>query len=353
MTQNSSQGAKKQARARTGRKHEFVWDGRGARGEDARYSIIPGRAASDRSLTCLHFRIIAHLGRFNEKKGWCRLNQSELAEMFGVRRQAINKAVKDLVTWRYIEKRDQTESGESFCLYKITIDAVECPKDKGGGVSAVADTPQGDRCPVKRTPVSAGGGHVRLETPLSAWSGHPLSNGITTRACIDHIDHIERGPELSLVDCKTRLRDGWAPTGQMVAWVRLHYRPTKKGSSLDDIIARSARRFFKIKGGTARTEQEWADEWELWWDGEDRVCQRTEPPAPQGIRRLTLITALEMFIAKGIRWDTNLGPAPANRAQAQVWLADLKKQEEEFVTEFRSSPPPHSTTEPRTTASCA
>jgi DNA-binding XRE family transcriptional regulator len=118
-------------------KHEFVWDGRGRRGDDARYSLLPGRAATDLRLSQLHFRILAHLGRFNQKKGWCRLSQIDLAQIFDVRRQSVNKAINELVEWDYLEKRSQGESGESFCLYRTLLDQPETT----GGVSGKPDTP--------------------------------------------------------------------------------------------------------------------------------------------------------------------------------------------------------------------
>ena len=343
----SYQKVKRRVRDAGGGKHEFVWDGRGERGEDARYSIMAGRAASDRLLKCVHFRILAHLGRFNQRKGWCRLNQSELAALFGVHRQAINKAINQLVKWRYIEKRDQADSGESFCLYRAMIDAVESLKDKGGsvcsrrhplraGVSGIADTSVGQS------------GH-----PCTPGADTPPRSGITTRAKSDHVDHIERERPTSL--CKTPLPDD-VPNDQMVAWVHLHFQPVKKGASLADIITRSSRRFRERMGETARTQQGWQNAWEDWWEEERLTCRRTQvAPAPWGIRREILMRALTMYL-RGIPFDPNLCHPPANPAEAIAWLADLERSEAEFVTEFRSSPPPSppaSTTELRATMPCA
>lgn len=114
-------------------KHEFVWDGRGENGEDARLSIIAGRAATDARFTCVHFRVLAHLGRFNNKKGWCRISQTDLAELFGVTRRAINGALAQLVKWGYLARKSQQETGESFCQYRTILDQ--------GGVSTDVLTP--------------------------------------------------------------------------------------------------------------------------------------------------------------------------------------------------------------------
>jgi hypothetical protein len=160
--------------------HEFVWDGRNGGGENARYCIVAGRAADDNRLGRLHLRILLHAGRFNQQKGWCRLSQKELAEKFDCRRQGINEAVRDLVEWLYLEKRDQAEAGESFCLYRILVDAAD-----SGGVSEKPDTGGVSEKPDTR---------VRSRrTRESATPDTPRKRGIATRARLDQSDHIEHG----------------------------------------------------------------------------------------------------------------------------------------------------------------
>jgi hypothetical protein len=156
-------------------KHEFVWDGRGERGEDARLSVISGRAASDLRLAGLHFRILAHLGRFNHKRGWCRISQTDLAVMFGVRRQAINKALTELNKWAYVEKRDQQESHESFCLYRVALDRPEAATETEGGVSGKADTPP------RRN--RKGGVSGKADTPPGRVASGECTPGADTSVC--------------------------------------------------------------------------------------------------------------------------------------------------------------------------
>jgi hypothetical protein len=151
------------------KKHRFVWDGRGERGEDARLSIMAGRAATDRDLKLVHFRVLAHLGRFNHKKGWCRLSQDGLAEMFGVARETVNRAVKQLVEWRYLEKQTQEEAGESFCLYRVVLDH----PDEGG---SSADPAGGGEISTSHSPdttQSMGGVSHRSHPPDATKAGYP------------------------------------------------------------------------------------------------------------------------------------------------------------------------------------
>ena len=166
------------------RKQEFIWDGRGNRGDDARYSILPGRVATDSDLSVVHFRILTHLGRFNHKKGWCRLDQAELGTMFGVRRQAICKAIGQLVENDYIQKRSQAETGQSFCLYRMKIHGSE-----DQGVSDRADTPSHGECPTGAdTPVR------HRQTQVSA---------LRTPCNDQSIDHVDRTTEEELPDVKS------------------------------------------------------------------------------------------------------------------------------------------------------
>jgi biotin operon repressor len=148
-------------------KHEFVWDGRGERGEDARLSVISGRAATDLRFTCVHFRVLAHLGRFNHKKGWCRISQKGLGELLSISRRSINKAIGQLVEWGYIEEKTQEESGESFCHYRTIL-------DQGEVRSELPTPPEG----------------VRSQLPTSE---KPRDTRVGTRKdTLDHhIDHVE------------------------------------------------------------------------------------------------------------------------------------------------------------------
>jgi hypothetical protein len=125
---------------------QTIWDGRGDRLSNARYSFMPGRAADDLSLTGLHLRLLAHIGRWNSDKGFCRLSQKELAERWGVRRQSVNKSIGELVESRYIERLPQQRTGESYCVSRVIINqdgvspAADTPPKGNGGV-----TPTGDR----------------------------------------------------------------------------------------------------------------------------------------------------------------------------------------------------------------
>jgi len=102
--------------------------------DDARYSHVPPRAALDARLTEAHFRVLVLIGKVNTLHGWCQLSQTIAADLFGMKRQTVNGAVSDLVTWGYVERRTQKQTRTSFCHYRVLIDQPE-------GVSSTDDTP--------------------------------------------------------------------------------------------------------------------------------------------------------------------------------------------------------------------
>lgn len=267
-----------------GKKHTFVWDGRGERGEDARLSIMAGRTATDLRLTLVHFRILSHLGRFNHRKGWCRLSQAGLAEMFGVGRQAINAAVRELVEWQYIEKQSQAESGESFCLYRIVIDrddegGVSCTGDtsqagaQGGGVSSTHDTPPScvaeGECRVQATPVSAPGDtRVALEAT-------PPKSAVKTRARDRHIDHVDKPPLAPRGGARpptSYLPFDWTLPDTDRAWALKH------APQIAARLAEEAEAFRDWHAGKRRAD--WSACWRTWWR---RAAKRgADRPAASG-----------------------------------------------------------------------
>lgn len=133
-----------------------------------RYSIIPGAFCDDERARLMHYKVMTRIGRHTRHSGWCEISQSKLATALEVTRESINRAIRDLCSWGYLEKRSQAETGRSICYYRVIMDL--------GGLGA-EDTDDGigtGECDVQRhTPVTSdvtGGcdaaGHTRV-TPES------------------------------------------------------------------------------------------------------------------------------------------------------------------------------------------
>lgn len=90
--------------------------------DNARYSITPPRAALDCRLTLIHHRLMCWLGRVNARQGWVSMSQSDFARALGYHRGSVVRAIGELVTWRYVEKRGQDESKSARCHYRLLVD---------------------------------------------------------------------------------------------------------------------------------------------------------------------------------------------------------------------------------------
>lgn len=168
-----------------GQRPEKIWDGRGEQLADARYTTVDGRMADDLRFTCIHFRVMAHVGRQNANRGWLRVSQTELAKRWGLGRTTVSRAFNALVEWGYLYQRSQEEAGESFCLYKVRLDGDEplpaSARQPRGGVCAVQHTPGQDvaerECALQSTPVCA-----VEHTGVPSQSTPPQVEVLTTRA---------------------------------------------------------------------------------------------------------------------------------------------------------------------------
>lgn len=129
---------------------EKIWDGRGDALEDARLTIADGRLADDLRLGVTHFRVMAHVGRQNARRGWLRVSQTELATRWECHRNTVNRAFLDLVRWGYLSQRTQKDAGESFCLYKVALDG---ESDAGHSLKPAANGAADEYTPESAPPV--------------------------------------------------------------------------------------------------------------------------------------------------------------------------------------------------------
>lgn len=106
-----------------------------------RFSILPGRAASDERMTLSVLRVLSALGRHTNTEGWCFINQGRLATELHVSRQAVNTAIKKLVEWGYLEKRAtrRKDGGNGVCDYRVKLD--QETEEEAEDLSTGDDTP--------------------------------------------------------------------------------------------------------------------------------------------------------------------------------------------------------------------
>ena len=90
----------------------------------SRLSIIPSRAVSDESLTATQLRVLCAIGSFTGKDQSAYPKQATIAEVVGVARETVNRAVKSLEKAGYIEvhKQCRDDGGQRANLYVVKLD---------------------------------------------------------------------------------------------------------------------------------------------------------------------------------------------------------------------------------------
>ena len=98
----------------------------------ARYTIFQSRAVVDPNLTDRELRVLALLGTYSDRNGWCFPHQQTLADRLGTSRQLVNRSIKTLVALSYIEKRDRyrDDGGIAGCEYRIMLDGPDWEDDE-------------------------------------------------------------------------------------------------------------------------------------------------------------------------------------------------------------------------------
>ena len=215
---------------------DSVWDGRFDKLADARFSTIPGSAPDDLRLTGIHFRLLTHIGRQNATRGWIKLSQTELAKRFDVKRGSINRAIGQLVKWKYIERLGQAKTGEALCQYRVVIDRPAQKED----VSPACDTPQeGDVSATGDTRVPPDATHVsRIRTPPEDPSLYasadiptkPTKKGGRAKAHRTPKTTIDPDIEMGEAELSEALSRGFTERQAKVAWEKFRAHHAGKGS---------------------------------------------------------------------------------------------------------------------------
>src|ERR1044071_7308908 len=68
-----------------------------------RFAITPARAVEDHRLGDAAYRVLACLGTYADRDGWCWPSMATLADRLGVTPKAIQRSVRQLGALRYIE----------------------------------------------------------------------------------------------------------------------------------------------------------------------------------------------------------------------------------------------------------
>jgi DNA-binding MarR family transcriptional regulator len=121
-----------------------------------RFAITPARAVEDHRLGDAAYRLLACLGTYADKDGWCWPSMPTLAERLGITRQAVQRSIRQLAELGYIEvehrhRADGTQDRNRYrllfdrALFEVRNRADISNSEGGEGMQHdVADLPQRD-----------------------------------------------------------------------------------------------------------------------------------------------------------------------------------------------------------------
>lgn len=91
---------------------------------DPRYSLFAARAVFDPRLTATDVRVLAALGTYTNKQGWCNPKQATIAVRVGVSRTTVTAAMKRLLETGYLEVQAQVVAGRGQTAnnYRVILD---------------------------------------------------------------------------------------------------------------------------------------------------------------------------------------------------------------------------------------
>lgn len=188
---------------------------------DPRYTIFAARAVFDANLTPIDIRILAALGTYSDRQGWCYPAQSTLASRCNVARQSVVTSIKRLADLGYIQVTPQvTDKGRQINLYRVVMD-LSAPES----VLEIADPPQAQvidfpdvqtvdsRLSTKQTGLDIVA--VNSENPQDV---DPPVHHLDSRLSTGVDSHIDNIPIKKDKKRATRLAATWAPRPEEISF---------------------------------------------------------------------------------------------------------------------------------------
>jgi hypothetical protein len=187
---------------------------------DPRYTIFAARAVFDERLTPMDVRVLAALGTFSDRQGWCNPSQTTIAKRIGTARSWVNASIKRLVDAGYVQAVKQYKEGgaQGVSLYRVLMDlsAPDAVVDASSTAEFLALVPVSNTdtpLSAKQTPrhlasvdakrsQDTGGVSSTADTPLSAATDTPCHLQQTQNIPIEHSQKNKRA---------TRLPATWTP----------------------------------------------------------------------------------------------------------------------------------------------
>lgn len=142
---------------------------------DPRYSLFAARAVFDPRLTATDVRVLAALGTYSNKQGWCNPKQATVAIRVGVSRTTVTASLKRLMETGYVETTHQVVAGrgQTASKYRVILDLEPLSATTTPGADVELDDSPVSVEPTPRCQPGRQPGVVPV--------GHPLSSQLDTQ----------------------------------------------------------------------------------------------------------------------------------------------------------------------------
>jgi biotin operon repressor len=225
----------------------------------SRYSTVPSDAVCDERLSHVQLRVLLAIGSFTSKDKAAFPKQRTIADLLGVSRETVNRAIKVLRELGYVsvEHQQRDDGGQRESLYWVNLD----PRDAGVTTPVI----EADPCDAQitppviaydHTPCDAIGSHLRtthknIPTEASAsvvTASAPTAIPIEPKKAKGRV----RGPAR-----KHAIPPNWAPGVTAYAFA------SKTGLSREE-INHEADQFRNSAAATGRTYADWDAAFRTW-----------------------------------------------------------------------------------------
>jgi len=172
---------------------------------DPRYTLFAARAVFDDRLTAMDVRVLAALGTFTDRQGWCHPSQTTIARRLKTSRPRVNGAIKALVDAGYVQAVQQSseKKGREVSLYRVLMD-ISAPD----AVEAVAQEQVADVVLLPPVPLADRGDVSGRDTPCTAGGTPPVPPADIELTPLEHSQRKRRA--------SARLSPAWQPRAEEI-----------------------------------------------------------------------------------------------------------------------------------------
>lgn len=83
---------------------------------------MPGDFRDELRAKGVHDKVMIYLGTMTDRQGWCWAEQIEIARKYGLRKETVSRAIRDLCSWGWLDRNTVFENKKKRFFYRIKMD---------------------------------------------------------------------------------------------------------------------------------------------------------------------------------------------------------------------------------------